>query len=60
MPTEPQRIGFVFGNPKNNGLRVCKHCGKEYTHKHHKQVYCSEPCRIASWEIRNGKSFYKK
>lgn len=41
------------------GTRICKHCGDAYQHKHHKQLYCSEPCRIAAWEQRTGKLFKK-
>jgi hypothetical protein len=80
IPTQPQRIGFVFGqtakptketlptnenrttiivNENSSGLRTCKHCQKEYAYKHHKQQYCTEICRVESWEQRTGKKLNK-
>jgi hypothetical protein len=47
-------------NDSNSNLRTCPNCGKEYIYKHHKQIYCSEACRIESWEKRTGKKFKKK
>lgn len=38
---------------------VCLHCGNAYVKNHHKQKYCNEICRIASWELRTGKTFNK-
>jgi hypothetical protein len=69
-----QKIGFSFGNSENRianivsenrvpseGNRICKHCNKSYTYKHHKQVYCSNECRNESWEQRTGKKLnFKK
>jgi hypothetical protein len=47
-------------NDSNSNLRTCPNCGKQYIYKHHKQIYCSEACRIESWEKRTGKKFKKK
>lgn len=38
---------------------ICLHCGNAYVKNHHKQKYCNENCRIASWELRTGKTFNK-
>jgi hypothetical protein len=43
----------------NNQTRICEHCGTSYVYRHHKQKYCSEPCRIDAWEKRNGKELVK-
>ena len=43
----PRQIGFVYGNDKK---RECLNCEKEYIHKNHKQLYCSDKCRIEKWE----------
>ena len=37
--------------------RTCEHCNEPYMHRHHKQKYCSEACRIANWEARTGRKF---
>jgi len=42
-----------------NGNRVCLHCEGIFTYKVHNHKYCSETCRIASWELRTGKTFTK-
>jgi hypothetical protein len=39
----------------NENRRVCLHCQNEYTYKHHKQLYCTENCRVLAWEQRTGK-----
>lgn len=41
------------------GTRVCAHCDTVYHHRHHKQKYCSEDCRIVAWEQRTGRKFTK-
>lgn len=38
-----------------NGIRYCKNCGKPFIPRHHKQLYCSEQCRIDYWEKKTGK-----
>lgn len=38
-----------------NGIRYCKNCGKPFIPRHHKQLYCSDQCRIDYWEKRTGK-----
>lgn len=69
-----RRIGFVFGTKKSttadvistatpnvgNGNKVCLHCSKPYTYQIHNQKYCSETCRVAAWEQRNGKRLKKR
>ena len=43
-----------------NGVRYCKNCGKPFIPHHHKQLYCSEACRIDYWEKKTGKKLKKK
>ncbi len=50
----------VNPNKTNTATRTCKHCKKNYTIRHHKQLYCSDACRIAAWELRTGKKLTKK
>jgi hypothetical protein len=40
--------------------RSCKNCNEKYIYKHHKQMYCTDKCRIESWEKRTGKTLKKK
>lgn len=47
-------------NRISEGTRICKQCGTAYHHRHHKQLYCSDACRIAAWEARTGKDFKPK
>lgn len=35
--------------------RTCEHCQTVYTYGHRRQKFCSEKCRIESWQERNGK-----
>jgi len=35
--------------------RTCEHCAAAYTYGHARQKFCSEKCRIESWQIKNGK-----
>ena len=46
--------------PKPHNSRDCAHCSKAFTYKTTWQKYCSEACRVASWEKRNGKKFRTK
>jgi len=39
-------------NPQN---RICKHCNNSFIYKHHKQIYCTDKCRMAHWEVNNNK-----
>lgn len=39
---------------KNDSLRICEHCNKEYVYNHKKQRFCCNECRIASWGKKNG------
>jgi len=70
-PIEPHqaptghRIGFInyenrinenrFDAENKDGTRICKNCNEWYTHKHHKQKYCCDKCRIAYWEKEKGR-----
>ena len=45
---------------KNTPNRICKNCGNGFTYKHHKQLYCSDKCRIEAWEKRTGRTMKKK
>ena len=57
-------IGFfqVYDNRTNENrttttadhLRTCAHCGNGYEHRHAKQKYCTDACRVAAWESRTG------
>ena len=42
------------------GNKVCLHCKKTYTYSIHNQKYCSETCRVAAWEQRNGRRLKKR
>jgi hypothetical protein len=45
---------------ENAPNRTCKNCLQGFTYKHHKQMYCSDVCRIENWEKRTGKKLKKK
>jgi hypothetical protein len=45
---------------ENAPNRTCKNCLQGFIYKHHKQVYCTEKCRIENWEKRTGKKLKKK
>ena len=40
--------------------RYCKNCNKMFSYKHWNARYCSDKCRIESWEKRTGKKLKKK
>lgn len=40
--------------------RFCKHCGGGFIHNAPRHIFCSESCRVASWEAVNGKTFKRK
>ncbi|MCY7329914.1 MAG: hypothetical protein LH618_15275, partial [Saprospiraceae bacterium] len=40
--------------------RTCGHCGEPYTYMAAKQKYCSEPCRVAAWETRTGRTLKRQ
>lgn len=44
----------------NKGTKICPNCGKEYIPHHHKQIYCSDACRIDFWEKKTGKKLKLK
>jgi len=35
--------------------RTCEHCAAVYIYGHARQKFCSEKCRVESWQIKNGK-----
>lgn len=39
----------------DDNRRICEHCKTPYVYKHAKQKFCSDGCRIASWENQSGK-----
>lgn len=41
------------------GERICLHCGTVYTYNIHNQKFCTENCRVESWEQRTGKKVKK-
>lgn len=43
----------------DTGKDVCEHCGNTYLRNHKKQKFCSEACRVASWEDRTGAKLQK-
>jgi len=42
------------------GNKICPVCGKEFTPRHHKQIYCSDACRIKNWETKTGRKLKLK
>jgi hypothetical protein len=38
-----------------DGQRLCDHCGTAYICGHARQRFCTEKCRIESWQNKNGK-----
>jgi hypothetical protein len=58
-------INNIDRNGERNGDRngkekTCKHCGKTFVHKHWNATYCSDECRIESWQLKTGKTFMKR
>jgi|GEM_PF-3406106 len=47
--TEPHRTILT------DGQRTCEHCQAVYTYGHRRQKFCTEKCRIESWQEKNGK-----
>jgi hypothetical protein len=64
-----RQIGFNKPSPPNGerltvnveegNTRLCSHCGNPFTCKHWNAKYCSDNCRVASWENRTGAKFRK-
>ena len=61
-------IGFTHSTPNverntvNVGAdktRLCSHCGKSFAFKHWNAKYCSDNCRVSSWEDRTGAKVVK-
>lgn len=60
-------IGFAYGNRRetftqnvHSNERLCQHCQQSYVYGHARQRYCSEVCRVASWETRTGRTLQKQ
>jgi len=57
-------IGFAYGNRNTQNVhanqRLCEHCQQSYVYGHARQRYCSEVCRVASWENRTGRTLQKQ
>lgn len=45
---------------ENSNVRNCKNCNKPFLFLHWNARYCSDKCRIESWEKRTGKTLKKK
>jgi hypothetical protein len=58
-PLNGERITVNVAELKDN-QKKCKHCTNIFTYKHWNAKYCSDDCRIKSWELRTGKTFTKK
>lgn len=43
-----------------SGKRPCKQCGKEFIPNHKRQRFCSDQCRLKSWEAMPGKKQEKR
>ena len=43
-----------------SNTRTCKNCNTAFNYKHWNARYCSDNCRIESWEKRTGKKLKKK
>jgi hypothetical protein len=39
----------------DDNRRICEYCKTPYLYRHSKQKFCSDGCRIASWENQSGK-----
>lgn len=68
-PQAKQKIGFFVDNNdnrnegninENSSLRTCENCHTKYVHKHHKQKYCKDACRIEAWGEKTGKKLTMK
>lgn len=46
-------------NVAEGKTRLCQHCGKGFEKKHWNARYCSDECRVASWENRTGATLKK-
>ena len=48
------------GEALQDGQRHCAHCSTVYTYGHARQRFCTERCRIESWQDKNGKKIRHK
>ena len=44
----------------SGNLRSCDHCGNPYEHRHQKQKFCGDSCRIAAWQDKTGKEIRRR
>lgn len=44
----------------SGNLRSCDHCGNQYEHRHAKQKYCCDSCRIQAWQDKTGKEIKRR
>jgi hypothetical protein len=42
------------------GVGTCAHCNTKFQRNSPAHKYCSEPCKIAGWELKTGKKFIPK
>ncbi len=56
---EPHNGDRLTVNVEGKKTKVCERCGTPFVKKHWNAKYCSDACRIASWETRTGKTFGK-
>jgi hypothetical protein len=55
----PQTSTTNVDNENRNYTRICANCGTKYIHKHHKQKYCTDACRVEFWQKKTGKTLYQ-
>lgn len=46
-----EKVVYVNAQP----TKICPNCDTEFTYKNKKKTYCSDACRMESWEKKNGK-----
>lgn len=56
----PTRLVAYETRIDRSKLKNCVHCNSEFMPNHRVQKYCSEICRQAAWELRNGRKPYLK
>jgi hypothetical protein len=55
--TENSTITKIVGGTEMTGQ--CPNCMKSFTKNHKKHTYCTDECRVQSWEKANGKKVHK-
>lgn len=60
----PGKIGYEYTGgtvaSAKGTTHACQHCGTAYTRRTVWQKYCGEPCRIAAFEARTGRTVKRK